>query len=191
MARPLKNDKSHRPIEKKCIYCNTPVLKGASLGYKKAFCSKEHMVFYMKESAFFFFCTVCDKKVLTQPTQMKYRNRKTCSIKCRGVFRHQEALKRRKEYSKHQLDRLARYSPEAEEWRKSVFARDDYTCQVCGVRGTYIEADHIKPFAYFPELRYELTNGRTLCRTCHNKTKIGYKKMREIWLAPTASLKEN
>lgn len=63
-----------------------------------------------------------------------------------------------------------RNSMEYKEWRTSVFKRDDYTCQDCGDRGVYIEADHIKPFAYFPELRFELSNGRTLCKPCHAKT---------------------
>lgn len=63
-----------------------------------------------------------------------------------------------------------RNSMEYKAWRTSVFKRDDYTCQDCGVRGVYIEADHIKPFAYFPELRFELSNGQTLCKPCHEKT---------------------
>jgi 5-methylcytosine-specific restriction endonuclease McrA len=83
--------------------------------------------------------------------------------------------------TKHQIDRCLRYSKEADDWRTSVFKRDDYTCQLCGIRGTYLEADHIKPWAYFPELRFELSNGRTLCKTCHNKTKMSAKKMKEIW----------
>ena len=49
--------------------------------------------------------------------------------------------------------KLIRSRVEIKEWRKSVFERDNYTCQECGIRGTYLEADHIKPFAYFPELR--------------------------------------
>lgn len=60
---------------------------------------------------------------------------------------------------------------EYEEWRKSVFERDDYTCQECKVVGGILEADHIKPFALFPALRFELSNGRTLCQPCHRKTK--------------------
>ena len=31
-------------------------------------------------------------------------------------------------------------------------------------------ADHELPFAYFPDLRFEVLNGRTLCETCHRKT---------------------
>jgi hypothetical protein len=58
---------------------------------------------------------------------------------------------------------------EYRDWRKSVFERDNYTCVCCGVRGVYIEADHIKPWCAFPELRYDINNGRTLCRPCHLK----------------------
>jgi len=55
-------------------------------------------------------------------------------------------------------------------WRNEVFARDNHTCVLCNKRGGDHHADHIKPFAYFPELRFELTNGRTLCVECHRKT---------------------
>jgi len=54
-------------------------------------------------------------------------------------------------------------------WRTAVFERDKYTCVWCGHKG-YVEADHIKPFALFPELRFAIDNGRTLCRPCHVTT---------------------
>lgn len=68
-----------------------------------------------------------------------------------------------------------RNSGEYTAWRKGIFERDGYTCQLCGSRngdGKTIElqADHIKPFAYFPELRLAIDNGRTLCVPCHKKT---------------------
>ena len=54
-------------------------------------------------------------------------------------------------------------------WRSQVFSRDDFTCQACGKRGGYLQADHELPFALFPDQRFELLNGRTLCRECHHK----------------------
>ena len=60
-----------------------------------------------------------------------------------------------------------RLSPEMKVWRKAVFARDEHTCRVCKKRGGDKHADHIQPFALFPELRFDVSNGRTLCVPCH------------------------
>lgn len=63
-----------------------------------------------------------------------------------------------------------RSSTEYRLWREAVFKRDDYTCIWCKVRGGKIHADHIKPFACYPELRFAIDNGRTLCKSCHMAT---------------------
>jgi 5-methylcytosine-specific restriction endonuclease McrA len=68
-----------------------------------------------------------------------------------------------------------RNSWEYRQWRKAVYERDNYTCTQCGARSSKgepvkLNADHIKPFARYPELRFDLDNGRTLCLDCHIKT---------------------
>ena len=55
-------------------------------------------------------------------------------------------------------------------WRAEVFKRDNWTCQICFIRGVEIHADHIKKFSDYPELRFEVSNGRTLCVPCHKST---------------------
>lgn len=63
-----------------------------------------------------------------------------------------------------------RNSAQYANWRKSVFTRDGYTCQQCKARGVPLHADHVMPFSQFPDLRFEVLNGRTLCVPCHRQT---------------------
>lgn len=62
-----------------------------------------------------------------------------------------------------------RHCSEYAEWRKKVFERDEYTCQVCGKVGGKLNAHHIREYARYPYLRYEVSNGITLCEKCHKK----------------------
>ena len=75
-----------------------------------------------------------------------------------------------------------RHSLEYKLWRKAVFERDNYTCIWCNRKGGKLNADHIKPFAFYPELRFAIDNGRTLCVECHKKTdNYFYKGLRNIY----------
>ena len=54
-------------------------------------------------------------------------------------------------------------------WRINVYMRDRWTCQECGIhceKGVIV-AHHIKSFNDFPELRHDVDNGITYCRSCH------------------------
>lgn len=75
--------------------------------------------------------------------------------------------------------KLIRNSKAYQNWRNAVIKRDNYTCLLCGMIGGWnkkmkkqikIEAHHIKAFSQYPELRFDIGNGRTLCRKCHEET---------------------
>ena len=62
-----------------------------------------------------------------------------------------------------------RHLPQYIIWRIEVFQRDNYTCLDCGQKGGNINAHHLKEYAKFPELRFNIENGVTLCELCHKK----------------------
>jgi hypothetical protein len=69
-----------------------------------------------------------------------------------------------------------RHSESAINWRQSVFEKDNYTCVACGCRGK-LQAHHIKPWAEYPTLRYEVSNGVTLCPQCHSRLHPGHEAL--------------
>jgi len=84
------------------------------------------------------------------------------------------------------LNMEIRYSKKTKIWRELVFKRDDWTCQECKIRGGKLEAHHIKMFCDIIKENkietlimalncnelWDINNGQTLCRGCHEKTKI-------------------
>lgn len=71
-----------------------------------------------------------------------------------------------------EASRVERATHEYIIWRASVFNRDRYTCCICGARngnGEEVElhAHHINNWADYPEDRYRVDNGITLCSKCH------------------------
>jgi hypothetical protein len=69
-------------------------------------------------------------------------------------------------------------------WREAVFLRDNFTCQnpnceYCHSKmGVMLHAHHIKPFALFPELRFDVRNGITYCAEYHLNTKLIHESIR-------------
>lgn len=79
------------------------------------------------------------------------------------------------------------------QWRSDIFTRDNFTCVLCGTTG-YVEADHYpKRFvsilkqenittiqdAIVCEPLWDINNGRTLCKPCHDPTR-GRRKLTNL-----------
>lgn len=53
-------------------------------------------------------------------------------------------------------------------WRKQVYERDGFACVRCGdAAGGNLNAHHIQGYSSNVALRWEVSNGATLCTTCH------------------------
>ena len=81
---------------------------------------------------------------------------------------------------------ILRNSLDYRKWRKAVFIRDNFTCVLCnykskGTRPSDIHADHIRQFSVYPELMFDVSNGRTLCIPCHRNTDTWGGRSRETY----------
>ena len=125
-------------------------------------------------------CMVCRKEIPRNtrsgqkriPTT-RYRITNFCGKKCKGVAHSSNMRGKNNPGWKGGIssqNAIIRGSYEYKLWREAVFKRDNWTCIWCNARGGELNADHIKPFALYPELRFAIDNGRTLCVECHKTT---------------------
>ncbi len=72
-----------------------------------------------------------------------------------------------------------RETKQYKEWRLDVYRRNHFACQDCGKHCTRADmvAHHLRSWDAYLKLRYEVSNGITLCRVCH---KIRHQKMKML-----------
>lgn len=63
-------------------------------------------------------------------------------------------------------------------WRSSVYQHDNYTCKKCHKRGGQLNVHHIENFSENIDLRYDIDNGVTLCKNCHDTFHKVYGKVK-------------
>ena len=141
-------------------------------------------------------CLSCSKIFLFQ--KRKRAKGILCSLECKAQWQKNIGLYKKENNPMWRggvtpLALLLRTSERNITWRKEIFKRDNYTCVKCGVRNgigigktVYLEADHY-PVSFATLLQearetddftkfWDISNGRTLCRPCHDKTKNGKPK---------------
>lgn len=127
-------------------------------------------------------CVVCGTGIpkYNRISYRQYSTQKYCGLACKGISQKDLFKGNKNPNYVHGLSKeneIFRGSPKYRKWRMNVFKRDKHTCVICGQVGGELNADHIKPFASFPDLRLELSNGRTLCQKCHKNTPSYGKKL--------------
>ena len=130
-----------------------------------------------------FTCRYCGESKLLPQSTVNYRGgKKYCSWECRWAAMRGENAPNYGGGQKMKgegnpmwkggvsLERKGRsMMVEQAKWRRLVFSRDKYVCQRCGYdKGKKINAHHKASWSEFPDKRFELSNGITLCKECHD-----------------------
>lgn len=113
-----------------------------------------------------YICKWCGK-----PFSVYDKHREFCSINCSAEY-HKGENGSNWQGGKVPINQIERRRKEVNEWRKQIFSRDDYTCQYCHDRNgngksIILNAHHIKAWKDYPDERFNIDNGITLCKSCH------------------------
>lgn len=94
-----------------------------------------------------------------------FKKRKFCSKPCADKHGHRHTGENHPNY-RAQARRKNR-GGHHHKWVNAVISRDTATCQHCGATEVELHAHHIKSYRDFPDLRFDVNNGLTLCFKCH------------------------
>lgn len=95
-----------------------------------------------------------------------FNNRKFCSKEC-VVAGQKRLIGSEHPWFSPTARRRNRTGLKYTSWQNAVLSRDKAACQRCGARNTELHAHHIKSWKDHPELRFEVSNGITVCAPCH------------------------
>lgn len=95
-----------------------------------------------------------------------FLKRKFCSKKCADIAGFRYTGKDHPNYSE-EAERTLSRGRLMDRWGNLVKARDGFKCVMCGSAEKELHAHHVKPWKSHPELRYEVSNGITVCAPCH------------------------
>jgi hypothetical protein len=181
--------------------CNKPKCKSALMSMQKMGENNPNYIGRVRNTN----CIVCKKEYKDYMGNSIF-----CSLECRGKWQeenlcgennpfyghhHTEEVKRviseknRKGWNEN-INRAIRGFNRYKVWRKSVYVRDDWTCQVCGIRGGSLHAHHIKELykliEEYPDIEakyiedpfglmdddyfWDIENGQTCHVECHYET---------------------
>ena len=110
-------------------------------------------------------CEECNKLFFATTDQIKKDYGKFCSHRCAKLGKRNPNW----QGGLTSINQRIRCCSEYKKWKKSVLERDSYACQLCCSEED-LQVDYIKSFAFYPELRFDVNNGRTLCVVCHKET---------------------
>lgn len=160
---------------RECMHCGEEIKRKPYEFSDKWFCSKQCSNQYnnqLKKDRKVVVCDYCGKEIERAKSQFNGKHNVYCSRKCQHkgwsilysgenspAYNHDKSLEERLNERKY---------IEYYEWRKQVYEKDNYTCKCCGDdKGGNLVAHHILNYSEHDELRTDVNNGISLCKTCH------------------------
>ncbi len=135
------------------------------LGRKRSDEFKQRMVARYKNQRYKVACDFCGKPISATMYQVKHSDHMFCNRQCAASYFSGENNNKWRGGITEENKRI-RGSSEMLLWKKAVMERDGYLCYMCGDAGQ-LHAHHIKSFATHKDLRFDISNGITLCPECH------------------------
>lgn len=183
------NEISSFRLAKKYKCSNTKIRRILKLNNIKIRDYKESHKKYRKR--IFLKCKECNKSFERQICACKKSKLHFCSLKCFYSYncgKNNNKYIDGRSFLEQSIWKLSIYKI----WRKQIFERDNFICQICHKKNIYLEAHHKIPLLHIIELfqlktiqqvikcklLWDINNGISLCKKCHNKVhpEKGYNK---------------
>lgn len=172
----------------KCLICNKEFYIRKSIEKVRKTCSKDCCAKYLSiihkgkrlwkhkdiKPLAKFECLYCHTIKEIKANRINYGEGKFCSRDCSNKYNKkfgEDNNKWKNGITPYKVS--LRKSNRMKEWRKEVFERDNFTCQICKKVGGDLEAHHCTPVhklikTKLEEFIFDIKNGITLCKLCHS-----------------------
>lgn len=111
----------------------------------------------------------CGNKSIVSTNALNRKNTRSCGCILKEMIGEKSPRYDKRKTNEERLKgRYMLGGKNAVNWRKEIFVRDKYTCVVCGRLGGSLNAHHLDGWNWCKEKRFEISNGVTLCKVCHD-----------------------
>lgn len=146
-----------------------PILKDISnLKYGRLTVIKPTEIFNISGSRLWECLCDCGKTTNVSTSSLNSKHTRSCGCLNRDILK--KTGKDHHKYDNNITDEdrnKTRLNSDYKHWRMSIYKRDNWTCQISGIKGLNICAHHILNWKHNESIRFDIKNGITLTNSIH------------------------